>query len=331
MQTLYITDNGLQLKKRSKRIAVKKGKQIIKEIHTGDLKRILVFGNSQITTELMRFLSGKGVEVAFLSSYGKLKYRLAPELTKNIYLRIAQHDRLRDPEFKLKISQAFVKAKIANQRIFLMRYQRNRPDVDLNEAVESLKTSIRQADSRTRAEQLRGVEGNASRIFFKAFGQLLLHGFELKKREYHPPPDPVNAMLGFAYMMVFNELSSMLEAFGFDSYIGFLHEIKYGRKSLASDLIEELRSPVAERLVLYLINKGVIKTDQFTKKDKGVIMDDTARKNFLANYENFMTSKFIDAKTEKYINFRQVIRERVEQLERAVINNEPYSPFILHA
>ena len=301
------------------------------EIHTGDLKRILVFGNSQITTELMRFLSGKGVEVAFLSSYGKLKYRLAPELTQNIYLRMGQHDQYRDPEFKLKISKTFVKAKITNQRIFLMRYQRNRPDIDLNEAVERLKTGIRRADRQTQAEQLRGVEGNASLIFFKAFGRLLLHGFELKKREYHPPPDPVKAMLGFAYMMVFNELSSMLEAFGFDSYIGFLHEIKYRRKSLASDLVEELRSPVAERLVLCLINKNVIKTNQFTKKDRGVIMDDTARKNFLANYENFMTSDFIDAKTEKYINFRQVIRERVEQLERAVINNEPYTPFILHA
>ena len=75
----------------------------------------------------------------------------------------------------------------------------------------------------------------------------------------------------------------------------------------------------------------MIKTNQFTKKDRDVIMDNMARKNFLANYENFMTSKFIDAKTKKYINFRQVIRERVEQLERAVINNEPYSPFILHS
>jgi capsid portal protein len=69
----------------------------------------------------------------------------------------------------------------------------------------------------------------------------------------------------------------------------------------------------------------------FSLKEKDVIMDNTVRKNFLANYENFITSKFIDAKTKKYINFRQVIRERVQQSEQAVINNEPYSPFILHA
>ena len=60
-------------------------------------------------------------------------------------------------------------------------------------------------------------------------------------------------------------------------------------------------------------------------------MDNTAIKNFLADYENFMTSDFIDAKTKKYINFRQVIRERAEQSERVVINNELYSPFILYA
>ena len=89
MKTLYIAENGFQLKKRSERIAVKRDGKIVKEYRTDELKRVVIFGNSQVTTELMRFLASKGVEVAFLSSNGRFNYRLVPLYTKNIYLRLA--------------------------------------------------------------------------------------------------------------------------------------------------------------------------------------------------------------------------------------------------
>ncbi len=57
-------------------------------------------------------------------------------------------------------------------------------------------------------------------------------------------------------MLLFNELNGLPEAFGFDVFLGFLHSVRYGRASLASDLVEELRSPVTDRLVLYLISLG---------------------------------------------------------------------------
>ena len=330
MQTLYITENGYQLKKRSDRIAVKKDGKIIDEYRTGDLKRIVVFGNSQITTELMRHLASKGVEVAFLSYRGKFNYRLVPELTKNVFLRMAQQDRYRDANFRVEFSREIVRGKIKNQRSFLVRYRRNRPESDIGPALDALKKSIGEIDQKTTLDQIRGVEGYASKVYFEAFGKLFMHGFEFETRQYHPPPDPVNAMLGFAYMMIFNEIAGLLEAFGFDAYLGFLHDLRYGRKSLASDLIEELRSPVADRLVLYLVNKKAIRISEFTKEKNRVSMTDISRKKFLRNYDSFMNSEFLNAGTKKQINFRVVLRERVEKLEEAVVNNTKYVPFILY-
>lgn len=331
MKTLYITENGLNLKKRSNRIAVKKDGKIIREFRTTDLKRILVFGNSQITTNLMRFLASKGIEAAFLSYNGRFQYRLVPELTKNVYLRTAQNDRYRDKEFRLNFSKSIIKGKVKNQRIFLIRYQRAQSRVAFNREIKMLKETINRIDGVETLDQIRGEEGNAGRIYFQCYGKLLLNDFEFKKREYHPPPDPVNAMLGFAYMLLFNEIGGLLEAFGFDVYVGFLHDLKYGRKSLASDLIEELRSPIADRLILHLINRGIIKKNQFTKQDQSVKMDNISRKRFLANYENFMVANFLDVKTRKQKNFRGIIRERVEELEDVVINDLNYSPFIVHS
>jgi len=331
METLYVVENGIQLKKKSNRIAVKKDGKIIKEYRVADLKRVMVFGNSQITTELMRFLSGKGIEVAFLSSRGKYHYRLVPEMSKNIYLRMAQHERYQDMDARLRLSRSMVSGKIKNQRIFLIRYRRNQTRVDLSKPIEALEQSVKQAQKVESIEGLRGVEGNASRIFFASFGKLLLNGFEFSTRAYHPPPDPVNAMLGFGYMLVFNELSSLLEAFGFDVYLGFFHETRYGRKSLASDIIEELRSPIADRLVLYLINKGVIKNNEFTKTNRGVNMSEESKRKFLANYEGFMTALFVDKSDGKRLNFRQVLKDRVKNLEAAVMNGEDYTPYVLRS
>jgi len=332
MQTIYVTDNGLQLKRKSNRIVLKKDGKIVEEIPILDLKRIMIFGNNQLSTELMRYLAGKGIEVAFLSTTGRFKFRLVPETSKNIYLRMAQHDRYRDREFRISLCRTVIKAKLKNQRSLLVRYQRNRPDADLERLIEALKAHMERVEPAESIEALMGVEGFGSRLYFEAFGKLLLGGFQFSKREYYPSPDPVNALLSFGYMMIFNELSGLLEACGFDIFLGFLHSTRYGRASLATDLMEDLRSPIVDRLVLYLINKGTIKPDQFTQVEdkKGMRMDDSALKTYLSNYENFMTASFQDASKEPRKSYREVLREKVLSLERALLNRSEYTPYLLH-
>lgn len=333
METIYLTDNGLQLKRKSNRIVLKKDGKIVEEIPILDLKRIMIFGNNQLSTELMRYLAGKGIEVAFLSSTGRFKFRIVPETSKNIYLRLAQHDRYRDKDFRISISRSIVRAKLKNQRNLLVRYQRNQPEVDLGGAMAALQGFIQQTERADSVESLMGVEGIGSKAFFEAYGKLLTGGFQLSRREYYPAPDPVNALLSFGYMLLLNELSSLLEACGFDIFLGFLHSTRYGRASLSTDMIEDLRSPIIDRLVLYLTNKGTIKLSQFAEAEgkKGVRMDDDARRVYLTNYERFMTACFQDRATAKRMNYREVLREKVMGLERALLNGSEYKSYVLHA
>ena len=332
MHTIYLTDNGLQLKKKSNRILVKKDGKTLDEIQILDLKRVLIFGNNQVSTELMRHLASKGIEVAFLSSRGRFKFRIVPETSKNIYLRMAQHERYRDQSFRVRFSKTLIKAKLKNQRNFLVRYQRNQPETNLKNSIELLKKYTRRIEQSKTIEEIMGLEGIGARVYFEAYGKLLLGGFEFSKREYYPPPDPVNALLSFGYMLLFNELSSLLEASGFDVFLGFLHSTKYGRASLATDMMEEFRSPIADRLVIYLINKSAVKLSHFTPKEKkGVRMNEVARKTFLANYEKFMTASFVDVKSRKRKNYRQIIKETVFDVERTLLNNTDYTPYVFYS
>lgn len=332
MHTLYVVDTGVSLKKRGDRIAVKKGGKIADEFPTRKLKRVLIFGNNQVSTGLMKHLAGLGVEVAFLSGGGRFLYRLVPNASKNIYLRIAQYDRFRDPAFRLEWSRTVVGAKIRNQRGFLLRARRNRPDADIGETIDLLGTLAEKPGEKSTVEEVMGVEGFAARSYFSAFGRLLSGGFEFRGRAFHPPPDPVNALLSFGYMMLFNEISSLLEAFGFDIYLGFLHSIAQGRASLATDMMEEFRSPVVDRLTVYLINLGVVRPEQFSPGERGgVRMDDAARKAYVKNFEKFMTAEFTDNRSREQTSFREMIRRNVSGLEKLLLEGEPYRPFRLYS
>lgn len=328
METLYLTDNGIMLKKKSGRIAVKKDGKIIEEIPILELKRILIFGNNQVSTALLSHLAGKGIEVAYLSTNGRFRFRVVPETSKNIYLRMAQHDRYRNKLFRAAWSRSIVEAKLKNQKNLLARTLNNHPDAGLEGNIATLKESVVILQDAETVDEIMGVEGQGAKTYFEGFGRIIRDNFSFTGREYYPPPDPVNAMLSFGYMLLFNEFKSLLEAFGFDTYLGFLHSMRYGRASLAVDMIEEFRSPVIDRLVIYLINLGIIKPSDFEEpSEKGVKLKDNPRKLYLKNYEKFMTTSFVDYKTRERKNYRQVMRENVVKVERLLLHGENYEPY----
>lgn len=96
---------------------------------------------------------------------------------------------------------------------------------------------------------------------------------------------------------------SALECVGLDPCVGYLHTERPGRSSLALDMVEELRSVMADRFVLSLINKKIISGKNFTKKENGaVLMDDELRKKFLTEWQN----------RKKEVITHPYLREKVE-------------------
>jgi CRISPR-associated protein Cas1 len=68
--------------------------------------------------------------------------------------------------------------------------------------------------------------------------------------------------------------------------MGFLHRDRPGRASLALDLMEEFRAPVADRVALTLLNRGQLGPEDFRFVDGGaVLLKDDARKRVLAAYQ----------------------------------------------
>ncbi|MDR4506847.1 MAG: CRISPR-associated endonuclease Cas1 [Candidatus Brocadiaceae bacterium] len=328
MATIYLTEQGSKLSKTSKRLIIEKDGQTLLEIPDFKIERVLIFGNVQITTQAMAFLLDNGIEVSFLSLYGKYRGRLSPVESKNAHLRIRQYQRHLDNEFRLVLAKAIVQAKLHNGRELLMRYARNHPEIDFEEDKKQLEDCIAKLRHKESVNSAMGVEGAAAAVYFKAFGKMLRGELKFEKRQRRPPKDPVNALLSLGYTLIGNEMHSIVCAIGFDPYIGFFHGVDYGRPSLALDLIEPFRHAIIDRFTLYLLNTHILSEGDFTDRgEEGVFLSDNARKRYFAEYEKYMTKKVISNLHDDKKAYRDLFKIQAHAMHTATLDEKDFDAY----
>jgi len=328
---LYLTEQGSVLRKKGDRLIVEKEKEVLLDVECHKINAVLIFGNVQFTTQAVHELFQHGIELAILTRTGRLIGQITSPMTKNIELRVEQFRKYEDQGFKLALSKSIVRGKIRNSLQVVRSFSYNHPEADLKEEMEGLERAEEGISQQSTTEGLNGVEGMAARHYFNGFGKMMLGDFVFDGRRKYPAPDPVNALLSLGYTMIFNEISSLLDGMGFDPYLGYYHKIDYGRPSLASDLLEEFRSPVADRLTLRLINNRILKTDDFydNPKGEGVYLKREAMKRYFAEYEDFIINEFIHPETKEKTSFRKCFRIQIENLASCIKGEEEYRPFYM--
>lgn len=291
--TLYVTTPGAYLGKDGEAVAVRIDEEVKLRIPVHLLDGIVCLGPTGASPYLLGFCGEQGVHVSFLTEQGRFLARVHGPVSGNVLLRRAQYRAADAPERSTAIVRSIVAAKIANTRAVLRRALRDRPDGEGRPPIESavvrigaLVPSLRGAPS---IDVLRGLEGQAARIYFEAFDSLIVQqreAFSFHGRSRRPPLDPTNALLSFLYALLRHDAESALEAVGLDPAVGFLHTDRPGRPGLALDLMEELRAFLCDRLALSLINLRQIRPEGFsTRETGGVEMDDATRKEILVAYQ----------------------------------------------
>jgi len=284
---LYVDETGASLKKQGERILVCKENEILRDMPIINVGQVVISGNVSLTTPVMTWLMYENIPVVFLSMYGKYQGVLTPQISKNSLLRVAQHKTANDEAKILSLSKQFVIGKLTNMRVTLRRRNKNKADESLTDSIAQLTKSIKTAKNATQLDQLLGIEGAGSAAYFNVFGRLLKRemGFDFERRSRRPPADPTNSLLSFAYTLLTSDIISAVQIVGLDPFIGFYHQLKYGRPCLALDLVEEFRPIVADSIVISLINRSIIKPEDFTETNGGWFLTDAARKKFYAAYE----------------------------------------------
>ena len=310
LNTLYITSGNRYLSLDGENVVVLEEQQEIGRIPLHTLQAIVTFGYTGASPALMGVCAQRNIELSFMSGNGRFLARVTGEVKGNVTLRKQQYRVSDDREKSIKIARNFILGKVYNSRWVLERAGRDytmRLDAELIRKkslylAQSMK-NIRMCENN---EELLGLEGEAASVYFSVFDELILQqkkDFYFHGRNKRPPLDNVNAMLSFAYSLLASMCGSALESVGLDPYVGFFHTDRPGRMSLALDLMEEFRSIMADRFVLTLINKRIMKSDHFMKKENGaVIMSDEGRKLFISAWQSkkqeTITHPFLNEKIE---------------------------------
>jgi CRISPR-associated protein Cas1 len=291
LNTLFISTQKTRLAKDGEAIGVWVDREKRHKIPLHGLSSIVCFGGCYVTPSLMHTLLEAGIHVAYCTTSGKFLGRVEGLPSGNILLRKAQFRCAESTTESLELARSFVIGKLAGTRRFVVRSAReNRQTSEskaLQECADQLSGCLRTANSADSMDALRGAEGSGARLYFDRWPTLLrTKKFSWNGRNRRPPKDPLNALLSFGYTLLQSDCIAALASVGLDPAVGFLHQDRPGRLSLALDLMEEFRIPVVDRLVLGLVNTGQLGPSDFETQGSGaVMMSDDARRKFLTKYQ----------------------------------------------
>ena len=293
LNTLYVTTEDSYLSLDGETVVISCGDEQLGKVPLHNLEGIVYFGHKGASPALMGKCAEFGIGLCFLSPSGRFRARISGPIQGNVVLRYTQVMWAEDDGQSLKLAKNFLTGKLYNSRWVLERAVRDHALRIDAENVENhsrqLRDTVQMLQNAQSVGELMGIEGAAAKLYFDVFDEMILRSkeyFRFDSRSRRPPMDPVNAMLSYCYTLLGFEIASALETVGLDPYIGFLHQLRPGRRSLSLDLLEELRAPVADRFVLSLINLGIVTQKDFYVKENGaVIFDEDGRKKFLSEWQ----------------------------------------------
>lgn len=288
MCVIYLLSEKTKAEKDHGRLLLRMDGEKKESIPLVDIDHVVVERRAQLTMPVLYALLEHEVQISYLDGHGNLLGTLGGEQV-SIQRILRQKKYFSDPDKQLKMVQELVQTKIMRQRELLLSYGRTHKEGILPAASDDLGVYMSKARQLKELDELRGLEGLASRKYFRAFPDILDRNlWHWQGRNRRPAVDPVNALLNFGYAFLEREVRRVIAGSGLDCRIGFFHSNNGRKDSLVYDLMELFRAKVTDRLVLKLLNYGAFSPEDFVVEDHGCRMNDAARKVWLTHYEKYM-------------------------------------------
>lgn len=332
MGTVYISTDDAFIGKTDERLRVRANQETLLDVPMIKVNGVVVMGRATVSPAALTELLERQIPLSFMTGTGRFLGRLEPELNKNIFVRGAQWQAAGDTERAIHVVQAFVRGKLKSYRNLLLRSQRE-GKASVEAGVGRLEQVIAAIARTTAIDSLRGLEGAGSAAYFAHFDGLILNDcFSFRARCRRPPTDPVNALLSFGYSLLAHDVQGAVNIVGFDPYLGYLHTQRYGRPSLALDLMEEFRPLVVDAMVLSALNRKALSPDDFDDEplSHAVSLTDEGRRKFLRLYEQKKQSKFKHPVMKRQCSYQEAFEIQARLLAKYLMDEtEQYPPLVL--
>jgi CRISPR-associated protein Cas1 len=325
-KTIYIFSDG-ELKRKDNTLFFE-GENGRKFIPVENTSEIMVFGEVSLNKRLLEFLTQSEIILHFFNHYGYYVGSYYPrEHLNSGYMILRQAEHYNDESKRLYLAQKFVEGAYKNIRQVL-KYYSNRGK-DLEDVIYSIEKLGESVDSTSTINELMAIEGNIREYYYKAFDEIIQNpDFKFDFRSKRPPQNFLNTLISFGNSLMYTTTLSEIYKTHLDPRIGFLHATNFRRFSLNLDVSEIFKPIIVDRTIFTLLSKKMVTKEDFEEDAEGLLLKEKGKKVFVQEFEDKLATTIKHRTLSNNVSYRRLIRLELYKLEKHLIEEEQYKPFI---
>jgi len=232
-----------------------------------------------------------------------------------------------DEDKRLDIASRLVMGAARNIE-HVLRYYLNRGK-DVAPALDRINALMSTVAGCCSVSELMGFEGNIRDAYYSAFNQIIGNeDFRFPGRTKRPPQDPLNALISYGNTLAYIQVLSEIYKTHLDPRIGFLHATNFRSFTLNLDIAEIFKPILVDRLIFTLVGKKMIRKPHFEKRVNGILMNEKGRQVFTEEWENRLRTTIMHRGLGREVSYRRLIRMELYKLEKHLMGEQEYEPFV---
>lgn len=326
-ESIYIFTSG-ELKRKHNTVFFETSDGQKKYLPIENVRDIHLFGEVTLNKEFLEFISQKEIILHFYNYYEYYVGSFYPREHYNSgYMILKQAEHYLDYSKRIKIARKFVTGAIENIKKVL-NYYISRGKENLKENLDRINNLSILIDQEKEIEALMGIEGNIRDIYYSCFNTITeKEEFFIDERTKRPPSNYMNALISFGNSLLYTAILSEIYKTHLDPRIGYLHTTNFRRFTLNLDIAEIFKPIIVDRIIFSMVNKNEITPKDFEEKLEGVYLKEKGMKTFIQNFEEKMKTT-IQYKNIGKVSYRRLLRIEIYKLEKHLIGEEEYQPYI---
>ena len=322
----YINQSG-RLRRKENTVYLEKKDESRVPIPVEDVDAFYLYGEIDLNTRLLNFLTQKQVPVHVFNYYGYYSGTYYPrEYLISGFLTVKQVQHYERKSKRLPIAREFVSAAAGNMLRNLHYYTNRGKDCSQQiERIDALAARLSEVNS---VDELMGVEGNVRELYYGALNTILDLETPFERRVRRPPDNPVNALISFGNSLMYSACLTEIYRTQLDPTVSFLHEPGERRFSLSLDLAEIFKPIIVDRLMFRLLNRRQLdESKHFSEELGGCYLNETGRRIFLQAYDEQLKKTIEHRGLKRKVSYQRMIRLECYKLIKHLTGMEEYQAF----
>lgn len=316
----YITKSG-RLKRKDNTLSLEFESGERKTIPIEDVEGLYLMGELDINTKLLNFLSQQKIPVHVFNYYGYYSGSYYPrEHLNSGFLLVNQVECYKDKLKRMSIAKELLMSATHNI-LKILKYYNNRTE-GVGGYILDIEQMIPQLESAKDIMKLMAWEGHIRERYYDSFNAILELEEEFTKRTKRPPDNMMNALISFGNSLMYATTLGEIYHTQLNPTISFLHEPGNRRFSLSLDIAEIFKPVIVDHVIFKLINKKMLRENDFEKDVNFCYLTERGRKIFLREYDERLNITIKHRKLGRNVSYRRMIRMECYKLEKYIAGVE---------